>query len=89
MGQDLAALAPTAIVAVAFVVGVWLLLRRELAPRRRDRMDATSGEGAPSAESDRKSLYFAAWRIMVSATIAYARCARCLGAMWRVCQQHP
>jgi hypothetical protein len=65
MGQDLATLAPTAVVAVAFVIGVWLLLRRELAPKRRSQADASSGEGTPPPETERKSLYFAAWRIMI------------------------
>jgi hypothetical protein len=64
MGQDLAALAPSAIVAVAFLVGAWVLLRRELAPRRRARMDArmdqSSGEAAAPHDPQRKNLYFAA-----------------------------
>ncbi len=33
--QDLAALAAPAIVCVAFLVGAWAIVRRELAPRRR------------------------------------------------------
>ena len=37
MMQDLAAIAPPAIVCVAFLVGVWALVRRELAPKRRAR----------------------------------------------------
>ena len=40
MMQDLAALAPPAIVCVAFLVGVWTLVRRELAPKRRARAQA-------------------------------------------------
>ena len=40
MTQDLAALAPSAIVAVAFLIGAWMLLRRELAPKRRARAKA-------------------------------------------------
>jgi hypothetical protein len=40
MLQDLAALAPPAIVCVAFVVGAWMLVRRELAPKRRARAEA-------------------------------------------------
>jgi hypothetical protein len=35
MLRDLAALAPSIIVCVAFLVGVGVLLRRELAPKRR------------------------------------------------------
>ena len=40
MTQDLAALAPSAIVCVAFLIGAWILLRRELAPKRRARAKA-------------------------------------------------
>ena len=43
MLQDLAALAPPAIVCVAFLVGAWALVRRELAPKRRER--ARTGAG--------------------------------------------
>jgi hypothetical protein len=35
MLQDLAALAPSAIVCAVFLIGVGMLLRRELAPKRR------------------------------------------------------
>ena len=45
MLQDLAALAPPVIVCAAFVVGAWMLLRRELAPRRRARAKADAGAG--------------------------------------------
>lgn len=37
--KDLAALTPPALVCVAFVVGLVLLLRREMAPKRRVRED--------------------------------------------------
>jgi len=40
MTSDLAALAPSAIVCVAFLIGGWMLLRRELAPKRRKRAAA-------------------------------------------------
>jgi hypothetical protein len=40
MLQDLAALAPPAIVCVAFLVGAWAIVRRELAPKRRERARA-------------------------------------------------
>ena len=46
MTQDLAALAPPAIVCVAFLVGGWLLLRRELAPKRRNRAAAEGHQGS-------------------------------------------
>jgi hypothetical protein len=42
MLQDLAALTPPAIVCVAFLVGAWALIRRELAPRRRARAQSQS-----------------------------------------------
>ena len=37
MLQDLAALAPSAIVCAVFLIGVGMLLRHELAPKRRAR----------------------------------------------------
>ena len=43
MLQDLAALAPPVIVCAAFVIGAWILLRRELAPKRRARAKADAG----------------------------------------------
>ena len=46
MLQDLAALAGPAIVAGGFLVGVWVLVRRELAPRRRARAQAPSAAAA-------------------------------------------
>jgi hypothetical protein len=50
MLQDLAALAPPLIVCVAFLVGVGVLVRRELAPRRQARRDAVrSGAGRSEA----------------------------------------
>ena len=39
--QDLAVLTPSLIVAAAFLFGVFALLRHEMAPRRRDREDAS------------------------------------------------
>jgi hypothetical protein len=52
MLQDLAALAPPAIVCVAFLVGAWAVVRRELAPRRRARAQAERGAiAAPAPES--------------------------------------
>jgi hypothetical protein len=43
MLQDLAALAPPVIVCAAFVIGAWILLRRELGPKRRARAEADAG----------------------------------------------
>jgi hypothetical protein len=50
MLQDLAALTPPAIVCVAFLVGAWALIRRELAPRRRARAQLQSREDADARE---------------------------------------
>ena len=50
MLQDLAALAPPAIVCVAFLVGVWALVRRELAPKRRARAQAAAAAGERGRE---------------------------------------
>ncbi len=44
MLQDLAALGAPAIVCVAFLVGAWAIVRRELAPKRREREDAEAVE---------------------------------------------
>ena len=48
MMQDLAALAPPAIVCAAFLVGAWAILRRELAPKRRARAQAAAAAGQAS-----------------------------------------
>jgi hypothetical protein len=50
MLQDLAALAPPAIVCAAFLVGAWALVRRELAPKRRARAQARAATGERSHE---------------------------------------
>jgi hypothetical protein len=42
MEQDLAVVAPSVIVCVAFLVGMWALVRRELAPKRRARAQAAA-----------------------------------------------
>jgi hypothetical protein len=49
MLQDLAALAPPAIVCVGFIVGAWAIVRRELAPKRRAREEAEAAEDAADA----------------------------------------
>ena len=46
MMQDLAALAPPAIVCAAFLVGAWVIVRKELAPKRRARAQAQAGVAA-------------------------------------------
>ena len=54
MTQDLAALAPSAIVCVAFLLGAWILLRRELAPKRRARAkaDADAADGRDGEQGE-------------------------------------
>jgi hypothetical protein len=65
MWQDLAVLTPSLVVCAAFLAGVFVLLRREMAPRRRDRegrgsaADMSAGariseleDDGPSATSD-------------------------------------
>ena len=53
MLQDLAALAPPAIVCAAFLVGAWVLVRKELAPKRRARAQAGRAE-ADAATDERE-----------------------------------
>ena len=50
MMQDLAALAPPAIVCAAFLVGAWVILRRELGPKRRARAEAAAAADKRAAE---------------------------------------
>ena len=50
MLQDLAALAPPAIVCAAFLVGAWALVRRELAPKRRARAQAQAAADERAGE---------------------------------------
>lgn len=52
MYEDLATLAPSAIVCVAFLWGIWALIRHEMAPKRVARededQDALAGDSAPA-----------------------------------------
>jgi hypothetical protein len=50
MLQDLAALAPPAIVCVAFLVGAWAIVRRELAPKRRARAQSEAAAAESAGE---------------------------------------
>ena len=52
--QDLAALVAPAIVCVAFLIGAWMLLRRELGPKRRARAnaDADAADGRDSEQGE-------------------------------------
>lgn len=58
MLQDLAVLTPSLVVCAAFLVGVVVLLRREMAPRQRDREgdgsseDISAGRGISEVEGD-------------------------------------
>ena len=58
MLQDLATVAPSAIVCVVFLVGVIALVRRELAPKRKGRGQSGSGheEGAALEEREHTEL---------------------------------
>ena len=58
MLQDLAVLTPSVVVCAAFLAGVIVLLRREMAPRRRNREgdgsseDMSAGRGISELEDD-------------------------------------
>jgi len=76
MLQDLAALAPPAIVCAAFLVGAWVLVRRELAPKRRARRQAaTAAEERAQERADHEQ--GASWHFTTSAIY--------LGAPIKVC----
>ena len=66
MLQDFAALAPPAIVCVAFVIGAWVIVRKELAPKRRKRAEEeTVPDGERSSDGELgRSLYFTTSRIL-------------------------
>jgi len=42
MLADIAAIAPSLIICVAFLIGVWMVLRHELAPKRRAERNSKS-----------------------------------------------
>lgn len=54
MLQDLEALAPSAIVAVAFLVGIAMLVRRELSPKRKRHGQARSDHEEGAAREERE-----------------------------------
>ena len=60
MLQDLAALTPPAIVCAAVLIGAWAIVRRELAPKRKERAEAaaTADEERAVDREQRRSLYF-------------------------------
>ena len=58
MLQDLAALTPPAIVCAAVLIGAWAIVRRELAPKRRERAEAVAADEERSADHEHgRSLY--------------------------------
>lgn len=77
MLQDLAALTPPVIVAVAVLIGTWAIVRRELAPKRRRQAEAPApSQGAP-ADEDRaagpgRGLLFPTSAIYLDAASGYA-----------------
>jgi hypothetical protein len=80
MLQDLAALTPPAIVCAAVLIGAWAIVRRELAPKRRERR----AEAGVSADEERavdrehgRSLYFPTSAIYRGSPTGYA-CLRTL-----------
>jgi hypothetical protein len=74
MLQDLAALTPPAIVCVAVLIGTWAIVRRELAPKRRERAEAevASDEDRAADPEHGRSLYFPTSAIYLAAAIEYA-----------------
>jgi hypothetical protein len=73
MLQDLAALTPPAIVCAAVLIGAWAIVRRELAPKRRERAEAGAAadeERAVDREQGR-SLYFPTSAIYLDSPMGY------------------
>jgi hypothetical protein len=74
MLQDLAALTPPAIVCAAVLIGAWAIVRRELAPKRRERAeDGAADEERPAEREHGRSLYFATSPIYLDSSLGYAR----------------
>jgi hypothetical protein len=82
MLQDLAALTPPAIVCAAVLVGTWAIVRRELAPKRRERAEARAASDEDRAVDSEHggSLYFLTSAIYLAAPVGYAvlRVGTCL-----------
>jgi hypothetical protein len=74
MLQDLAALTPPAIVCAAVLIGAWAIVRRELAPKRRERAEAAAADGEERAvdREQGRSLYFPTSAIYLRSPIAIA-----------------
>jgi hypothetical protein len=72
MLQDLAALTPPAIVCAAVLIGAWALVRRELAPKRRERAEAgADGEERAVDREQGRSLYFPTSAIYLRSPVGY------------------
>ena len=80
MLQDLAALTPPAIVCAAVLIGAWAIVRRELAPKRKDRAEAGVGADEEQAvdQDGGRSLYFPTSAIYLGACPSLSAFARCL-----------
>jgi hypothetical protein len=74
MLQDLAALTPPAIVCAAVLIGAWAIVRRELAPKRKDRAEpAATADEEPAADHEHgRSLYFTTSEIYLHSSFGYA-----------------
>ena len=75
MLQDLAALTPPAIVCAAVLIGAWAIVRRELAPKRKERAKAaaTADEERAVDREHGRSLYFPTSAIYLGPPPGYAR----------------
>jgi hypothetical protein len=76
MLQDLAALTPPAIVCAAVLIGAWAIVRRELAPKRKERAEAGVAGDEEERAVDRehgRSLYFPTSAIYLDPSFGYAR----------------
>jgi flagellar biosynthesis/type III secretory pathway M-ring protein FliF/YscJ len=75
MLQDLAALTPPAIVCAAVLIGAWAIVRRELAPKRKERaQEAAAAEEERAVDSERgRSLYSRHRRFIGALALRYAR----------------
>src|SRR5580693_1159176 len=83
MLQDLAALTPPAIVCAAVLIGAWAIVRRELAPKRRERAKAVAADEERAVDRDQgRSLYFLTSAIYLGPPMDYHVSAACrLGSL--------
>lgn len=75
MLQDLAALTPPAIVCAAVLIGAWAIVRRELAPKRRERAEAgvSADEERAADRGHGRGLHFPTSPIYPGTPTGYAR----------------